>query len=111
MAPAQSKLDALLSKKDLRLAYKILETECPFPADKLSQHTPLTWKRAECLGKALSLEPGCVYMHLLTMASVPLAAVNVRYSGVLGVFSNLMFVAHGASGDGSSGSVGAVRHS
>ncbi|CAK0865173.1 unnamed protein product [Prorocentrum cordatum] len=36
------------------------------------------------------------------MASLPLNAVKVHYSGILGVFPNIMINAHGASGDGKS---------
>jgi hypothetical protein len=92
----------LLSKKDTMIGYKLIENECPFPRDKISAATPLTWRLSEGLARALSVDPGCEYVHVLAMGSLPLNCVKTHYSGILGVFPNLVINCHGASGDGKS---------
>ena len=90
------------SKKDALLGYKILEVECPFPAKVLAAKRPISWNLAVGLGRGLSLHPSRTYMHKLALGSLRLNAVKVNYSGILGVFPNLLIIDYGASGDGKS---------
>jgi hypothetical protein len=84
------------------LGYKILENESPFPNDKLSAAVPFSWKVAEGLARGLSVETGCEYVHMVALASLSLNTVKTHYSGILGIFPNVMINLHGASGDGKS---------
>ena len=43
----------------------------------LFEATPLMWKLSEGLGRGLSLDPGCVYIHLFVMASLMLNSLKV----------------------------------
>lgn len=40
--------------------------------------TPLLWKLSEGLGRGLSLDAGCVYMHLFAMGSLMLGSLKAR---------------------------------
>ena len=70
--------EAPFSKRDAMIGYKIMEQECPFPAEDLRKAVPLSWHLAEGLAGGLSLDPGCEYTHLFTMASLRLNCVKVR---------------------------------
>ena len=59
-------------------------------------------KVAEGLARGLSVEAGCEYVHLIALDSLALSSVKTHYSGILGVFPNIMVNMHGASGDGKS---------
>lgn len=84
------------------IAYKLMEQECPFPEEKIRTTLPLLWKLSKGLGCALSTDPGCQFFHLFTMGSLRLNCLKMGYSGLLGVFPNILVTATGASGDGKS---------
>ena len=70
--------EAPFSKRDAMIGYKIMEQECPFPAEDLRKAVPLSWHLATGLAGGLSLDPGCEYTHLFTMASLRLNCLKVR---------------------------------
>ena len=79
-----------------------METTNAFPADSMRRATPLAWAVAAALGRATSLHPSCVYVHLLLLVATTLGAVQVKYGGILGRFCNLLMLQHGQPGDGKS---------
>ena len=91
-----------LSADDLRLAYQLFDFQNPFPSDAIASNTPLARRVSGALGRAVSLHPSCVWMHLLILLALTLNAVQVKYSGLLGRFCNLMLLQHGSPGDGKS---------
>ena len=100
MARSSADQEGEFSKKDAMLGYKLLLAESPFPVDAVRAARPLMWKLAEGLSQGLSLHPGRQFMHLMALGSLRLNAVKVDYSGILGVFPNLLLIDVGASGDG-----------
>lgn len=102
MARSSADQEGEFSKKDAMLGYKLLLAESPFPVDAVRAARPLMWKLAEGLSQGLSLHPGRQFMHLMALGSLRLNAVKVDYSGILGVFPNLLLIDVGASGDGKS---------
>jgi hypothetical protein len=90
------------TQRDALIGYKILENEVPFPVEAISSSTAVTWKVCEGLARGLSVDPARVYVHYLAMGSLFLSSLKTHYSGVLGIFPNLMLNDHGASGDGKS---------
>ena len=62
------------------LAYRLMDTMCPFPVDVVAANAPLSWKVATALGKASSLHCSCTYVHNLIMFSLPLNGLMAIYS-------------------------------
>ena len=91
-----------LSQAEVRAASRIMDTTNPFPTQIMQHSTPLAWRVASALGRATSLHPSCVFVHLLILVATTLSAVQVRYGGILGRFCNLLMVQHGAPGEGKS---------
>ena len=91
-----------LTPGEIRAIYRIMETRNPFPDDQMRRAAPLTWKIAEALGRATSLHPSCVFVHLLILIATTLGAVQIKYGGILGRFCNLLMLQRGAPGDGKS---------
>ncbi|CAK0821406.1 unnamed protein product [Prorocentrum cordatum] len=86
----------------VRLAYQLMDSLNPFPVDVVHASSPLAWSVAGAVGRATSLHPSCVYVHLVILMSLVLDAVQVKYGGILGKFSNPLMIQHGAPGDGKS---------
>ena len=57
---------------------------------------------SEALAGATSLDAGCTYVHMKLLVAMTLGGVQVKYGGILGKFSNLLMIQHGAPGDGKS---------
>ena len=91
-----------MSSADILLAYQLLDELNPFPVDEACAAMPLTWRLASAVGKATSLHVSCTFVHLVVLVATVLGAVQVRYGGILGMFSNLLMLQHGAPGDGKS---------
>ena len=91
-----------MNKDTVRLAYQLMDVLNPFPVDVVSASSPLAWRVAAAVGKATSLHVSCVYVHLVILISLVLSAVQVKYGGILGKFSNPLMIQHGAPGDGKS---------
>ena len=91
-----------MTQADVRLAYQLMDVHNPFPVDEACAAMPLTWRLSSAVGKATSLHVSCVFVHLVVLISTALDAVQVRYGGILGKFSNLLMLQHGAPGDGKS---------
>ena len=90
------------TKKDAMLGYRLMEARSEFPANDMAKYVPLSWNLSTAIAGGLSLDAGCEYCHILTNASLRLSCVKVPYSGMLGVFPNIMVLQDGASGDGKS---------
>jgi len=87
---------------DARLANQIFDAVNPFPVEHIRSSTPIAWKLSCALGRAASLHPSCVYVHMLLLIALTLNAVVIKYSGLLGRFCNLLLLQHGPPGDGKS---------
>lgn len=94
--------DTGMCKADLLLAYQLMDTSNPFPSASVAAKQPLAWKVCCALAHAASLHPGCMSVHMLCLVALTLNAVQVKYSGLLGKFCNLMVLQHGPPGDGKS---------
>lgn len=94
--------DPGMCKADLLLAYQLMDTTNPFPSASVAARQPLAWKVCCALAQAASLHPGCMFVHMLCLVALTLNAVQVKYSGLLGKFCNLMVLQHGPPGDGKS---------
>ena len=79
-----------------------MDASNPFPVNEACAAMPLTWRLSSAVGKATSLHVSCMFVHLVVLISTVLGAVHVRYGGILGKFSNLLMLQHGAPGDGKS---------
>ena len=86
----------------VRLAYQLMGVVNPFPVDVVESSSPLAWRVATAVGRATSLHPPCVYVHLIIRMSLVLGAVQVSYGGILGKFANPLMIQHGSPGDGKS---------
>ncbi|CAK0814291.1 unnamed protein product [Prorocentrum cordatum] len=86
----------------VRLAYQLMDSLNPFPVDVVHASSPLACSVAGAVGRATSLHPSCVHVHLVILMSLVLDAVQVKYGGILGKFSNPLMIQHGAPGDGKS---------
>lgn len=93
---------AQMTKEDLLLAYQLMDSSNPFPSNCIGSKQPLAWKVCCALGQAASLHPGCMFVHMLALVALTLSAVQVKYSGLLGRFCNLLVLNHGPPGDGKS---------
>ena len=91
-----------MRKADLLLAYQLMDSTNPFPSASVARKQPLAWKVCCALAQAASLHPGCMFVHMLCLVALTLNAVQVKYSGLLGKFCNLMVLQHGPPGDGKS---------
>ena len=94
--------DVHMSKEDLLLAYQLMDSTNPFPSSSIASKQPLAWKVCCALGQAASLHPGSMFVHLLGLVALTLGAVQVKYSGLLGRFCNLLVLNHGPPGAGKS---------
>ena len=100
--PAEGALPPPLTKGEIRAAYRIMQTQNPFPEEVARRASPLMWAIATALGRATSLHPSCVYVHILLLISTTLGAVQLKYGGILGKHCNLLMLQHGEPGDGKS---------
>ena len=91
-----------LSASEIQTAYRIMDTTNPFPAGVMLRVCPLAWRVAQALGRATSLHPSCVFVHLLILVATTLHAVQIKFGGILGRFCNLLMIQHGAPGEGKS---------
>ncbi|CAK0804108.1 unnamed protein product, partial [Prorocentrum cordatum] len=64
--------------------------------------SPLMWAIATALGKATSLRPSCVHVHILLLIATTLGAAQLKCGGILARHCNLLMLQHGESGDGKS---------
>ena len=90
----------LMSEVDVRLAYKLIESMNPFPSEPSEINMPLAWRLSSALGRAASLHPSSMFVHMLILVAFTLRAVQVKYSGLLGRYCNLVLFQNGAPGDG-----------
>ncbi|CAK0896107.1 unnamed protein product [Prorocentrum cordatum] len=79
-----------------------MESQDPFPEEVARRAPPLMWAIATALGKATSLHPSCVYVHILLLIATTLGAVQLKYGGILARHCNLLMLQHGEPGDGKS---------
>ena len=87
-----------MTRSDADIAYKLLESKHPFPAAAIADSHPLSMKLSGALAKGLSLSGGCVYRGIVVLISSILSAVKVKYSGILGVYANVLSLQHGSRG-------------
>ena len=87
-----------MSKNDVSLAYHLMDATNPFPTDALSTCAPRAWRLASAYGRASSCHTSAIFTQLLVLISLTLGAVQVKYSGLLGRFSNLVLIQHGPPG-------------
>jgi hypothetical protein len=99
---AQSAKPRLMNEADVRLAYKLLESMNPFPREAAETSLPLAWRLSSALAEAASLAPSSMFVHMLILVALTLRAVQVKYSGLLGRYCNLVMLQNGAPGDGKS---------
>ena len=69
----------LMTAADVRCAGRIMDSTNPFPGSEVSMATPLMWKVAVALGRATSLHPSCVYVHIMILIAHTLDAVQIKY--------------------------------
>ena len=100
--PAEGTLPPALTKGEIRAAYRLMESQNPFPEEVARRASPLMWALATALGKATSLHPSCVYVHILLLIATTLGAVQLKYGGILARHCNLLMLQHGEPGDGKS---------
>ena len=100
--PAESAVPPALSKGEIRAADRLMETQNPFPEEVARRASPLMRAIAIALGRATSLHPSCVYVHMLLLIATTLGAVQLKYGGILARHCNLLMLQHGEPGDGKS---------
>ena len=70
-----------MTAADVRCAGRIMDSTNPFPSSEVSMATPLMWKVAVALGRATSLHPSCVYVHIMILIAhswTPFKSSTVR---------------------------------
>ena len=101
--PAAKSAQAVpMAKADVSLAYHIMDATNSFPVDVLRTCAPKAWRLAEAFGRASSSHASAMFVQLMVLVSLTLNAVQVKYSGLLGRFSNLVVIQHGPPGDSKS---------
>lgn len=84
-----------MTKPAIRMAYELMDTMNPFPCSSMEQKKPLMWKLSSALGRAASLHPSCMFVYTMMLVALTLNAVQVKYSGLLGRFSNILLLQAG----------------
>ena len=99
--PSSSGKEAM-GKTEAMTGYMLIENRAPFPSSDMDRHVPLQRTISRALGRALSVQAGCVHAHMLVLSSSRLDAVKINYTSSLGVFPNVLMILTGAPGDGKS---------